>query len=82
MNHNPDEINRQMSAAIQCEAEKKLGRALTEDEEYRIWNHGSFMGLEAIDHAICHAESAIEIEDYLAGLPKGKPLPEEYTRRT
>lgn len=77
----PAQINREMSAAIQASAEKKLGRHLTPDEEYRIWNLGSFMGLEAVDRAIDVAKSPGELEDYLAGLPRGQPLPEEYTRQ-
>lgn len=82
MSHDPAEINRLMSAAVQAEAEKKLGRALTDDEEFRIWNLGSFMALEAVDQAVYYAESPAEVERYLAGLPKGEPLPTEYTRRT
>ena len=81
MSHNPAELNRRMSAAVQAEAEKKLGRALTPDEEYRIWNLGSFMQLEMVDRAVFYATSPTDIETYLQGLPKGAPLPEEYTRR-
>lgn len=82
MSYDPAELNRTMAADVQSQAEKKIGRSLTPDEEYRIWNLGSFMGLEAVGNAILDAQSKEEIEEYLAGLPKGEPLPDEYTRRT
>ena len=81
MSYDPIEMHRKMSAAVQIGAERKLGRPLTSDEEYRIWNFGSFMGLEAIDRAVYNANSPEDVERYLAGLPKGDPLPAEYTRR-
>ena len=81
MNHDPAKLNRQISSDLQSAAEAKLGRLLTADEEYRIWNLGSFMGLESLGHSIWHAESPEEVERILAGLPKGEPLPDEYTQR-
>ena len=82
MLYNSAELNQEMSAAVQAEAEKKLGRSLTADEEYCIWNHGSFMGLEAIDRAIYYAKSPVEVEKYLAELPKREPLSDKDTQRT
>ena len=81
MKHDPAKLNRQISSDLQSAAEAKLGRSLTADEEYRIWNLGSFMGLESLGAKIWHAESPEDVERILAGLPKGEPLPEEYTRR-
>jgi len=80
MQFDPAEANRKMAAEVQAAAEQKLGRPLTTDEEFKIWNRGSFMGLEAIDQNI-HHRSPAELENYLAEIPRPDPLPEAYTRR-
>ncbi|WP_146256994.1 hypothetical protein [Stenotrophomonas maltophilia] len=59
----------------------KLGRELTSVESDKIWNTGSFHGLEVIDMAIHHSQSVDALEAYLAALPECEPLPERYTRR-
>ena len=61
--------------------EAKLGRKLTSAESDKIWNTGSFQGLEMIDMAIHYAQSIDELEAYLSELPVREPLPERYTKR-
>jgi len=61
--------------------EAKLGRKLTSVEGDKIWNTGSFHGLEVIDMAIHYSRSVDALEAYLAALPECEPLPERYTRR-
>lgn len=78
---NPAEMNRKWCASTQKAAEEKLGRSLTEVEEFKIWNQGSFMRLEQIDMAIHYAKSSNDITRYLTDLPMPEPIPEEYTRR-
>ncbi len=77
----PSERNRLLSAATQSAMEAKLGRKLTSAESDKIWNAGSFQGLEMIDMAIHYAQSIDALEAYLAGLPARDPLPERYTKR-
>ncbi|MDI9271841.1 hypothetical protein [Stenotrophomonas sp. PFBMAA-4] len=50
-------------------------------ESDKIWNTGSFHGLEMIDMAIHYSQSVDALEAYLAALPECDPLPERYTRR-
>ncbi|CRX67765.1 unnamed protein product [Stenotrophomonas maltophilia] len=50
-------------------------------ESDKIWNTGSFHGLEMIDMAIHYSQSIDALEAYLAVLPERDPLPERYTRR-
>jgi hypothetical protein len=61
--------------------EAKLGRKLTSVESGKIWNRGSFHGLEMIDMAIHYSQSVDALEAYLAALPGCEPLPERYTKR-
>jgi len=49
--------------------EAKLGRKLTSMESDKIWNTGSFHGLEMIDMAIHYSQSIDALEAYLAALP-------------
>lgn len=77
----PSERNRLLSAATQSAMEARLGRKLTSAESDKIWNTGSFQGLEMIDMAIHYAQSIDALEAYLAGLPERDPLPERYTKR-
>jgi hypothetical protein len=77
----PAEKNRIWCAATQKAAEDKLGRALTEEEEFKIWNQGSFLRIEQIDIAIYFAQSPEDIARHLADIPMPEAIPEEYTRR-
>ena len=66
----PSELNRQWAQTTQRFAEEKLGRPLSEDESYKIWNIGSFHLLEQIDMAIYFAKSADEIQQCLREMPR------------
>lgn len=67
-----------MSAATQSAMEAELGRRLTSAESDKIWNTGSFHGLEMIDMAIHYAQFVDALEAYLAGLRERDPLPERF----
>lgn len=58
----PSERNRLLSAATQSAMEAKLGRKLTSTKSDKIWNTGSFQGLEMIDMAIHYAQSVDALE--------------------
>lgn len=77
----PSERGRLWSAATQSAMEAKLGRKLTSLESDKIWNTGSFHGLELIEMAIHYAQSVDALKAYLAGLPECDPLAERYTKR-
>jgi hypothetical protein len=76
MSKNLWELHHEASQSAQQAAEEKLRRPLTQAERLEIWTQPSVFAVSSILMAITAAETAAELEQYLAGLPTPEFVPE------
>jgi len=55
------EAYREVCLAIQRTVEQRIGRSLTPEEQLGIWNAGSLLMLEAVEHEILHTPSNADL---------------------
>jgi len=59
------DVYREVCLNIQRTVEQRIGRSLTSEEQLGIWNAGSLMMLEAVDHEIMHTPSNADLPPLL-----------------
>jgi len=59
------EVYRAVCLTLQGTVEQRIGRSLTSEEQLGIWNAGSLMMLESVDHEIMHTPSHSDLPPLL-----------------